>query len=69
MIIDITGIELIPGNFGRDCPGNGKHYDKFGDLLEQCCNECDYLLCCIDEVYEKECMSCNEIDCPRYCDK
>lgn len=23
MIVNVTGIELIPGNGGRDCPGNG----------------------------------------------
>ena len=28
MIIDVTGIELIPGNNGADCPGNGEHVDK-----------------------------------------
>ena len=28
MIIDVTGIPLTPGNFGKDCKGNGKHYDE-----------------------------------------
>ena len=23
MYIDVTGIILIPGNYGSDCPGNG----------------------------------------------
>ena len=49
MIIDITGIELIPGNCGKDCPGNGEHYDENGELIECCCDECDFFLCCIDE--------------------
>lgn len=30
MILDVTGIELIPGNNGEDCPGNGNHIDSFG---------------------------------------
>ena len=29
--IDITGIELIPGNGGKDCPGNGEHTDGNGN--------------------------------------
>ena len=41
MIIDITGIELIPGNNGNDCPGNGEHYDKKGKRIDCCCDECD----------------------------
>ncbi len=28
MIIDITGIELIPANGGRDCPGNGEKRER-----------------------------------------
>ncbi len=39
MIIDITGTILIPGNEGKDCPGNGFHE------AECCCNECDYMMC------------------------
>lgn len=41
MIIDITGIELIPGNNGNDCPGNEEHYDKNGKRIDCCCDECD----------------------------
>ena len=37
MIIDVTGTELTPGNFGRDCLGNGEH-----EGVECCCDECDY---------------------------
>lgn len=36
MIIDITGLELTPGNHGRDCAGNAP------DII--CCDECDYYL-------------------------
>lgn len=35
--------KLIPGNGGRDCPGNG--YGK----KECACDECDYFLCCFPE--------------------
>ena len=62
MIIDITGIELTPGNWGKDCHGNGKSYDSRGQLLECCCDECDYLMCC---VYECDCQNCNDIRCER----
>ena len=30
MIIDITGIELTPGNGGNNCLGNGKYLDENG---------------------------------------
>ena len=60
MIVDISGIILIPGNLGRDCPGNGTHPD-----IECCCNECDYMLCCIDEIFPAGCITCGDTDCPR----
>ncbi len=63
MIIDITGVELTPGNNGEDCKGNGKYQDSYGNLIECCCDECDYLLCCtLDKV---KCSECTDIDCPR----
>lgn len=37
MIIDISGIELLPGNRGSDCLGNGEHFDEFGNKIECCC--------------------------------
>ncbi len=40
MIIDITGIELIPGN--------GRHLDENGKPIERCCDDCAYMLCCLD---------------------
>ena len=60
MIKDITGIELIPGNFGMDCPGNGERGN------ECCCDECDYLQCCVAENYPKLCADCNDKVCPRH---
>ena len=61
MIIDVTGITLTPGNFGKDCKGNGKHYDEQGKLIERCCDECDYLLCCISPT---KCNTCQKSVCP-----
>lgn len=63
MIIDVTGIILVPGNDGIDCPGNGEHFDENGNLIECCCDECSYLLCCTDK--KKECNKCTDSDCPR----
>ena len=60
MIIDITGTELIPGNCGYDCPGNG-----LMPGVECCCDECDYMMCCLETHDSKECLICNDKDCPR----
>ncbi len=57
MIYDITGIRLLPGNFGQDCPGNGTHPG-----IECCCEECDYLQCC---TAAPDCASCTDKKCPR----
>ncbi len=65
MIIDITGIELTPGNLGKDCLGNGKHYSTNGSLIECCCDECDYFMCCTLEFSKAECKACSDIKCPR----
>jgi len=60
VIVDVTGIQLIPGEQGRDCPGSGND-----TALECCCDECDYLLCCMEEHDEAECLVCADIHCPR----
>lgn len=60
MIVDITGVVLIPGNLGKDCPGNGTHKET-----ECCCDECDYMLCCLPEHDLAECLNCSDKDCPR----
>lgn len=64
MIIDVTGTILIPGNGGVDCPGNGEHYDENGELIEICCDECDYYMCCFSEHNMEECKNCNQVECP-----
>ncbi len=60
MIIDITQVVLTPGNMGRDCLGNGLHHN-----IECCCDECDYMLCCLEDHNMDECKDCNDRDCPR----
>ena len=47
-IIDITGIELTPGE-PDICLGNGEHLDAAGEPIECCCDECDYLQLCTHE--------------------
>ena len=65
MIIDISGTELIPGNSGFDCPGNGEHIDVNGRIIECCCDECDYMLCCLDTHNFDQCINCKDEFCPR----
>ncbi len=62
MIIDVTGIELTPGNKGKDCLGNGESYDEKGNLIPICCDECEYLLCCTEKT---DCNKCKDEYCPR----
>ena len=61
MIIDITGVVLTPGNYGHDCLGNGEHPG-----IECCCDECDYMLCCLGEQPQDACLACDDPDCPRH---
>ena len=65
MIIDVTGVELIPGNNGADCPGNGKRTDADGRPIECCCEECDYFMCCQEGHGEAECLRGADRNCPR----
>lgn len=56
-------VDIMPGNEGRDCLGNGETLDENGDLIECCCDECDYLMCC---YYKNvDCLSCDIDECPR----
>ena len=59
MIVDITGTVLVPGNQGKDCPGNGENRE-----IECCCDECDYMLCCLESHRQEECLHCADKDCP-----
>lgn len=65
MIIDISGTVLMPGNLGADCPGDGAHKDAWGEIIECCCDECDYMLCCLESHDSAECARCIDEDCPR----
>ena len=60
MIIDTTGIILIPGNGGKDCPGS---WEFAG--LNCCCDECDYMMCCLETHNREKCYACKDRDCPR----
>ncbi len=61
MIIDgPTGRELIPGNHGKDCPGNGENGN------ECCCDECNYLCCCLECFKLQDCDNCLTERCPRH---
>ena len=61
MIIDITGVELTPGNMGKDCLGNGMY-----EGIECCCDECDYMMCCFDCNWQEACLYCEDRECPRF---
>lgn len=64
MIVDESKIVLFPGNEGKDCPGNGTHTDKEGNIV--ClCDECNYTICCFPEYGGENCENCPEEDCPR----
>ena len=60
MIVDATGTILLPGNFGKECLGNGTHKG-----IECCCDECDYMLCCVEPFDPKKCKLCDDKNCPR----
>ncbi len=64
MIIDGTGVEIIPGERGVHCPGNGNKKDSQGKPIECCCEECDYYMCCSESHQKEECESCFDEYCP-----
>ena len=54
-IYDVTGVELAPGNMSI-CLGNGEHINEEGSLIECRCDECDYLMLCLEnEDKSKQC--------------
>ena len=61
MIIDVTGVELTPGEGGVHCLGNGEHTCADGTPIPCCCDECDYLMCCCGLC---DCTECGDADCP-----
>ena len=65
MLIDVTGTEITPGNGGKDCLGNGEHFYESGEWVECCCEECDYMMCCVEFTSVRICLRCKELNCPR----
>ena len=59
IFIDPTGTVLTPSFHGENCAGNG---EQSGSIC--CCDECDYMLCCIQEITKEKCKKCDVIDCP-----
>ncbi len=51
-IFDVTGVELTPGNMAA-CLGNGEYLNKDGNPIECCCDECDYLILCLENNNKK----------------
>ncbi len=66
MIIDCTGVVLTPGNNGEGCLGDGEHYDENGELIEICCENCDYFLCRYpdERIIKISCKDCVDTNCP-----
>ena len=64
MIIDGTGTILTPGNYRNACKGNGEHLNRIGKVIECCCDECDYMMCCLEGHSADECANCIDNVCP-----
>ncbi len=52
MFMGYEEIKLTPGYEGKNCLGNGEHYDLYGNLIECCCDECDYAMVCFENICE-----------------
>lgn len=65
MILDGTGVALTPGAMGKECRGNGCTMDADGNLIECCCDECDYMQCCLETHRIEVCIVCQDQHCPR----
>ncbi len=61
----IRKLRILPGNLGRDCPGNGMHHNGRKGKFWCLCEECDYMMCCLEEHDEKECETCMDEQCVR----
>ncbi len=56
---------LTPGNDGIDCICNGTHTDNSGNIIECCCDECNYLTYCFYPSKKISCSDCSDTYCPR----
>lgn len=61
-----TELQLIPGNYGKDCPGNGERTDQSGFFIPCQCDACDYMLCCLESNWQEKCVTCAESKCPHF---
>ena len=57
------GLFVIPGNGGRDCPGNGTL--TIGGKTLCLCDECGWFLCCEEDKDPDDCLTCRDAGCPR----
>lgn len=64
--MDEKEIELNPGNYGKDCPGNGEHIDKNGYFIPCLCDACDFMMCCLESNWREKCITCKESECPHF---
>ena len=55
MRIEIVTSRYIPGDGGKLCRYNGKHYSVFGHKIECECDGCDYILCCVEMEGREKC--------------
>lgn len=53
--VDPTGTILTPGKPDL-CAGNGKQKDADGQMIECCCDECDWALAC----FKSYVLKCND---------
>ena len=64
MRIEITTSRYLPGDEGRLCRYNGKHYTVFGGKIECECDGCDYAMCCLEMEGREKCRRCRDAACP-----
>ena len=53
--MNLNEIILTPGNCSKDCLGNGEHFESNNELIECCCEECDYANCDTCEFNDRGC--------------
>ena len=65
MLYHQGGVEIIPGNCGKDCPQGSKAYtNEKGERISFCLT-CNYLKCCLNLFDMRLCRVCRETRCPR----
>ena len=64
MRIEIITSRYIPGDGGKLCRYNGRHYSVFGNKIECECDGCEYILCCVEMVGREKCGRCRDVVCP-----